>query len=150
MEAFGIVLLWLHLMAIAVAGAAAFGIPVVGAAARRGTADHRPVLMAVAGRLSMAGRGALVVLLVTGPLLIWAKYGGVPPGPWFSIKMVVVLLLVATVILSGFNAKWMAFDPIRKRLAVGEEISGTYHLRATISISLHVGQCTPVPRPLAQ
>ena len=108
MEAFGIVLLWLHLMAIAVAGAAAFGIPVVGAAARRGTADHRPVLMAVAGRLSMAGRGALVVLLVTGPLLIWARYGGVPPGPWFSIKMVVVLLLTATVILSGFNAKWMA------------------------------------------
>ncbi len=107
MEAIGLVLLWLHLMAIAVAGASTFGIPVVGAAARRATADHRPVLMAVARRLSMAGRGALVLLLVTGPLLIWARYGGVPLGPWFSIKMVVVLLLTATVILSGFNARRM-------------------------------------------
>ena len=103
-----VLLLWLHLMAIAVAGASTFGIPVVAVAARKAAPELRPVLMAVARRLSMFGRGALVVLLVTGPLLIWAKYPGNGDfGPWFSAKMVLVLLLTANVIFSGFNAKWM-------------------------------------------
>lgn len=108
MEAMAIGLLWLHLMAIALAGAATFGIPVLGATVSRATADQRPVLLGVARRLSMLGRAALLVLLLTGPLLMWLKYGNGNLGPWFSAKMVLVLLLTANVVLSGFNAKWMA------------------------------------------
>ncbi|MEZ6035573.1 MAG: hypothetical protein R3C17_20950 [Planctomycetaceae bacterium] len=37
---------------------------------------------------------------------------------------------------TGVNPKWMAFDPIRQRLAVGEETSGTYHLSATTIIDI--------------
>ena len=37
---------------------------------------------------------------------------------------------------TGFNAEWMAFDPIRKRLAVGERSGGTYDVSATTIIDI--------------
>lgn len=109
MAAMSVMLVWLHLMAIALAGAAVFGIPVVGRVMQSASAEARPMLMGLARRLSMLGRGAVLVLIVTGPLLLMAKYGGGAGLPvWFQIKMVLVVLLVANVILSGINAKRMA------------------------------------------
>ena len=109
MAAISVILVWLHLMAIALAGASVFGIPVVGQVMRAAPADAKPMLMGLARRLSMLGRGAVLVLIVTGPLLLWAKYGGMADLPvWFHIKLAVVVLLVANVILSGINGKRMA------------------------------------------
>jgi len=109
MNAMNVILLWLHLMAIAFAGASVFGIPVVGMVMRSASPDARPLLMSVARRLSSLGRGAVLVLIVTGPLLLWANYSGTAGLPvWFHVKMLVVVLLVANVILSGLNGKRMA------------------------------------------
>ena len=109
MAAISVILLWLHLMAIALAGASVFGIPVVGRVMRAASADAKPMLMGLARRLSMLGRGAVLVLIVTGPLLLWVKYAGGAGLPvWFQIKMLLVVLLVANVILSGINGKRMA------------------------------------------
>lgn len=104
-----VILVWLHLMAIALAGASVFGIPVVGRVMQSASADARPMLMGLARRLSMLGRGAVLVLIVTGPLLLWVKYDGMADLPvWFHLKLLVVVLLVANVILSGINGKRMA------------------------------------------
>ncbi len=99
-------LFWLHLAALAMAGAAVFGLPVVGSQMAAATAETRPLLFTIAGRLSTISRAALVVLLITGLLLIWLKFNGADGfGVWFNVKMVLVLLLLISVIVGGIMLK---------------------------------------------
>ncbi|MEO6012051.1 MAG: hypothetical protein ABIQ30_00485 [Devosia sp.] len=106
MEYLNSLLLWLHLLSLAVAGATIFGMPVIMANMAGVAPDVRPRIGAIAARLSMMSRGALVVLLVTGPLLVWLKYGGASGfGVWFTIKMVLVLIQIAIVVYAGINGK---------------------------------------------
>ena len=50
--------------------------------------------------------GSAEVLIVTGPLLIWLKYGGAAGFTvWFTIKMVFVVILLVSVIASGVLGK---------------------------------------------
>ena len=106
MDVFITILLWLHFMGLAVGGAAAFGIPVVGSRMGSATPETRPTLMAIMHGLAGVGRAGIGLLLVTGPLIIWLKYGGFGTVSfWFWIKMVLVLLLLAGVIYSGILFK---------------------------------------------
>ncbi|MDB5562220.1 MAG: hypothetical protein JWN11_1638 [Hyphomicrobiales bacterium] len=99
-------LFWLHLVALAMAGSAVFGMPVVGRQMAGATAETRPTLMTIAKGLGTVSRAALAILIITGPLLIWLKYGGTAGfSVWFNIKMVLVLLLLASVIYSGILGK---------------------------------------------
>jgi uncharacterized membrane protein len=98
-------LFWVHLLALAIGGAAVFGLPVVGAKVATATPETRPTLFAIANQLSSIGRVALVLLLISGPLLFWLKYGWIAPSGWFWVKMVLVALLVVLVIIAGINAK---------------------------------------------
>jgi len=99
-------LLWLHLVSLAVAGATVFGMPVIMSNMAGVGPDIRPRVGAIAKRLSMLSRGALVVLLISGPLLVWLKYGSVEGfGIWFTIKMLLVVLLIGLVVFSGINGK---------------------------------------------
>ena len=106
MDYFNSLILWLHLLSLSVAGATIFGLPVVMANMAGVAADVRPRVGAIARRLSMLSRGALVVLLVTGPLLVWLKYGGLEGfGFWFWAKMVLVVVQIAIVVFAGINGK---------------------------------------------
>ena len=99
-------LLWVHLMALAMAGAAAFGLPVVGSKMASASAETRPVLFSVAKGISSVSRAALGLLIITGPLLAWLKFGGVAGFTlWFTIKMVLVVLLLISVIFAGMQMK---------------------------------------------
>jgi protoporphyrinogen IX oxidase len=100
------ILIWLHFMAIAAGGAATFGIPVVGRNMASATAEMRPTLLAIMKGLSTLGRIGLGTLIVTGPLIIWLKYGGASGfNVWFWVKMVLVVALLAGVIYAGINLK---------------------------------------------
>jgi uncharacterized membrane protein len=100
------ILLWLHLASLAVAGATVFGMPVIMANMAGVGADVRPRVAAIAKRLMMLSRGALVVLLVTGPLLVWLKYGGwAGYNLWFWVKMALVAIQIGIVVFAGINAK---------------------------------------------
>lgn len=100
------ILFWLHLVALAAGGAATFGIPVVGSKMATASAEMRPVLFSIIKGISSVSRGAIGVLLVTGPLLVWLKYGGFGGfNTWFWVKMVLVLILLGLVIFSGINAE---------------------------------------------
>jgi uncharacterized membrane protein len=105
MEIINNLLFWLHLGALTLAGAAIFASPLVGSKLGSATAEMRPLLWGILGRLTMMGRGALVVLLITGPLMVWLKFGGAGLGPWFMAKMVFVLLLLVSVIVTGIMGK---------------------------------------------
>jgi protoporphyrinogen IX oxidase len=98
-------LFWVHLLALAISGAAVFGIPLVGARIATATPEMRPTLFGIANQLSSLGRVALVLLLASGPLLFWLKWGWIAPSWWFWLKMALVLALVVLVAYSGVNAK---------------------------------------------
>ena len=99
-------LFWLHFIGLGLGAVASFGLPVVGAQMRTATAETRPVLFKVADGLSKVGRAGFGVLLVSGPLLIWLKFGGMAGlTGWFTAKMVLVLLLLIVVIFAGINGK---------------------------------------------
>ena len=73
---FGVtLLLWIHLISIAVGGSTVFGIPVVGACVTKAPPTARPDLSAVMMILSRLGRGALASLWIMGLLIAWLKFG---------------------------------------------------------------------------
>jgi hypothetical protein len=96
------ILFWLHLTGLARGGAAAFGVPVVGSKMMSATPEARPVLFSITHGLSTLGRAGLGTLIVTGPLIVWLKFGGTAGFTWwFWLKMVLVVLLLIVVITSG-------------------------------------------------
>lgn len=108
MDVFNNILLWLHLAALSAGGAAAFGMPVVGARIKTADEQTRPLLFSIAGGLSKVSRAALGVLIVTGPLMIWLKFGGMSGiSWWFNLKMVLLVLLLGGVIYAGRLLKRM-------------------------------------------
>lgn len=99
-------LFWLHIVALALGGAAAFGLPVVGSKMPTATPETRPTLFKIMHGLSTVGRAGIGMLIVTGPLIIWLKYGGFGGvNVWFWIKMVLVLGLLVGVIAAGILLK---------------------------------------------
>lgn len=100
------ILLWLHLVSLSLGGVATFGIPVVGRMMATATPETRPTLFKAAHGLSSVGRAGLGGLIITGPLLVWLKYGGTAGFTvWFWAKMVLVLLLIIVVVWAGINGK---------------------------------------------
>jgi uncharacterized membrane protein len=100
------ILFWLHLTGLALGGAATFGMPVVGGRMRTATPETRPLLFSISHGLSTIGRAGLGMLIVTGPLLVWLRFGGTAGFTWwFWAKMVLVVLLLVVVIVSGLTAK---------------------------------------------
>jgi uncharacterized membrane protein len=99
-------LFWLHFIGLGLGGVAAFGLPVAGAQMRTATNETRPVLFKVMDGLSRLGRAGFGLLIVTGPLLVWLKFGGMAGfNAWFTAKMVFVVLLLIVVIFAGINGK---------------------------------------------
>ena len=99
-------LFWLHIVALALGGAAAFGLPVVGSKMPTATPEMRPTLFKIMHGLSTVGRAGIGTLIVTGLLIIWLKHGGFGTvNFWFWIKMVLVVGLLGGVIYAGILGK---------------------------------------------
>jgi uncharacterized membrane protein len=106
MDVLANLLFWLHLIALAMAGGVSFGMPVVGRNMPTATAETRPLLFKIAHGLSNLGKVSFGVLLVTGPILLWLRFGGTAPSMgWFIAKMVLVVILFVGVIYSGILLK---------------------------------------------
>jgi putative membrane protein len=97
-------LLFLHLMSVAVGGAASFGQPLIGAAMGR-SPEARPALAGIARTLTMMGRGAVTVLIVTGVLMIWTTWGSSAFTVWFVLKLVLVAVLIGLMVYAPMLAK---------------------------------------------
>jgi len=99
-------LFWLHFIGLGLGAVASFGLPVVGRQMAMATAETRPTLFKIADGLASIGRAGFGVLIVTGPLLVWLKFGGMAGlNAWFTAKMVFVVLLLIVVIFAGINGK---------------------------------------------
>lgn len=67
--------------------------------------EVRPVLAGIANSMSTVGRTGLALLLISGPIMFWLKFGWVAPNVWFWVKMVLVAVILVTVVFAGINAK---------------------------------------------
>ena len=99
-------LIWAHIMAFVAGGANSVVGPVIAARLPGATADARDGYYAVMNRLAQVGKGAMGVLLVSGPLILWLKYGGVGGASiWFWIKMALIVVMLAAIIYGGIQFK---------------------------------------------
>jgi protoporphyrinogen IX oxidase len=106
MDVVNTILLWLHFLGLAIGGAAAFGIPVVGSRMASVAPEMRPTLLGITEGLAKVGRAGVGLLIISGPLMIWLKYNGVGTiSAWFWVKMVLVLLLIGGIVYSGMLLK---------------------------------------------
>lgn len=98
--------LWLHLVSLALSGTATFGVPMVLGMMGRAEAAQKPTFAAVAAKLSSLGRMALVLMILSGFYLLWAKYGGFGGvNGWFHLKLTLVVLLAVLAVFNIFNAR---------------------------------------------
>ncbi|HZY50988.1 MAG TPA: hypothetical protein VFE64_14555 [Devosia sp.] len=88
-----------HLLALLAAGAAIFGIPIVAGRMASVGPEVRPVLGGLAQSLGRVSQIALVVLLISGPLMVWLRYGGFSGmNVWFWVKMGLIAVAAAAII----------------------------------------------------
>lgn len=99
------ILLFLHFLGLGMGSAAIIG-SLVGmlVPAPAGVPSGPPP---ATGRImGTVGRAGLVILIITGPLMLWARYGGFGGvNIWFHIKMLFVLLTIISVIGIGISAR---------------------------------------------
>ncbi len=127
-------ILWLHLVSVALAGSTAFALPVVRRMAVSADPALKPAFMPIMNKLAALGRMALVLLILSGLGLIWAKYGGFKGlNGWFHVKMTLVTLLAALAIFNIYNTRWAIAGDVAAvaRRATLSKI-GTALLMATI------------------
>lgn len=105
MEVLNEILIWIHIASLGLGGAAVFGLPVVRSKMAAATPETRQQLFSIANGLSTLGRAGLGLLIVTGPLLYWLKFNGAAPNVWFTVKLVLVAILIGVVIYAGINGK---------------------------------------------
>jgi uncharacterized membrane protein len=94
-------LFWLHLMALAMGIGGGIAMSQVGPRLIAATPDQRTLWWPLATVYSRIAGTGLILLLITGPLLVWLKYGGIEGlNGWFKFKMALVAVIVLTMGLS--------------------------------------------------
>ena len=93
-------LLWLHFIGVGMGMGGGIALSQVGPRLVAAPAHQRELLWFFETFFSRVGAGGLVVLLITGPLMLWLKFGG-PSGLtwWFSAKMASVVVALIGVSL---------------------------------------------------
>jgi hypothetical protein len=127
MDLFINILLWLHIVAFVAGGSNSVVGPVIGARMHGATPEARLAYFGVMNQLSSVGRASMVVLLITGPLIMWLRYGGLEGASvWFWVKMALVLVMLVSIIYGGINFKKEQAGDMEaaKRADIAHKISG--------------------------
>ena len=91
------------------------------------TPDAKAVYFGVLNQMSQVGKVAMVTLLVTGPLMLWLRYGGLGgANAWFWVKMVLIVVLIVAIVVGDINfKKEQAGDMAAAKMAdLAHKISG--------------------------
>lgn len=111
------ILLWLHLLGVAMGVGVGIAMSRVGPKIISAPADERRHFWPLGKFLARVIAAGVVVLLITGPLMLWLKFGGTAGLGWsFWVKM---LFVAFTVIFVGLR-DWAA-----ARLEQGDENAAT-------------------------
>jgi uncharacterized membrane protein SirB2 len=97
-------LLWLHLVALALGLGGGLGMSQVGPRLVAAAPDERGAWWPMATIFARVAGVGLVLLLITGPLMLWLKFGGFSGlNSWFQVKMALVAIAIVTVGLSEWG-----------------------------------------------
>ena len=87
-------LLAAHLLSLLAAGGVVVAVPFIAGRIPATAPELRPVLGSIAGQIGIVARVAFAVLLVSGPLMVWLRFGGVAAlGSWFWVKMALIVVM---------------------------------------------------------
>lgn len=95
------IFLIIHLIALVFGTATTVAMPVVMREMAGATPESRKMLGAIGARLSLNSRIAFLVLLLSGPAMVFVRYGGLSGmSPWFFAKLGLVALIVTLIVIS--------------------------------------------------
>lgn len=120
-------LFWVHIVAFVAGGSNPIVGPVIASRLATATPDARAGYFELMNSLSQVGKVAMATLLVTGPLIMWLRYGGVGgANTWFWVKMVLVAVMLAAIVYGGINFKRSQSGDAKagKRAALAHRVSG--------------------------
>ena len=129
-------LIFVHIVAFVAGGSNSVVGPVIGARMAAATPEQRAGYVGVMNRLGQVGKVAMATLLITGPLVMFLKYGGLGGASiWFWIKMVLVAVMLAAVIYGGiqFKASLSGDMAAGQRAAIAHRITGLAFLGVLLS-----------------
>jgi len=106
MEILNNILLWIHLGGLVVGMGSGMALGVISPAISKSKPEERDRLWGLYGLLSRNAHAGLGLLLVTGPILVFTKFGGFEgAGTWFWIKMALVVVLVISIMVGTRASK---------------------------------------------
>ena len=129
-------LIWVHVVAFIAGGSNSVVGPVIGARMATATPEQRSGYFGVMNTLSQVGKVAMAALLITGPLIMFMKYGGLGSASfWFWIKMALVVVMLAAIIYGGIQFKrYQGGDAeAQKRADAAHKITGLAFLGVLLS-----------------
>src|ERR1700754_4309833 len=92
-------LLWIHIVAFVAGGSNTVVMPIIGATLSKVDQQTRVTLFRIGLQMSTVGKVSAAALTVSGPLLLWVKYGGLDgASPWFWAKMVLIVVMFAAIV----------------------------------------------------
>ena len=95
------ILLWLHLMGLAMGVGGGIAMSRVAPKFIAGPVDQREQLRPIEQFLTRIIETGLAILIITGPLMLWLKFGGGEGLGWpFAVKMAFVAATVVLVVVS--------------------------------------------------
>ena len=101
-----------HLLSLLAAGASVIAMPLIGTRMASAPPETRAALGGMARQLGIYSRVAFGVLLVSGPLMLWLRYGGIGGASvWFWVKMALIVVMAAGMAANGY---------FRRRAAAGD------------------------------
>jgi hypothetical protein len=123
-------LLWVHFVALALGLGCGIAMSQVGPRLVGAPADQRDLWWPLANMLTRMAVVGMALLLISGPALLWLKFGGASAlGLWFAVKMALVAVaLVALGVTEWAKAKFRR----------GEEAAGQVMNRAGRVIGVSV------------
>jgi putative membrane protein len=99
-------LLWIHIVALVAAGSNTVVMPIIGATLSKVDEQTRATLFRIGFHMGTIGKVAAATLLISGPLLLWLKYGGLlGVTPWFWAKMVLIVVMFGAIVFEEINFK---------------------------------------------
>jgi len=102
MDAFINILFWLHIVALVAGGSNSVVMPIIGGKLATAEGGTRQTLFSIGDQLARIGKVSMAVLLITGPLMLWLRFGGVGGmNWWFWLKMALILVMLVTIVISG-------------------------------------------------
>lgn len=100
-------LLWVHIVGFVAGGATAVTMPLLERQLAAAAPEHRSALFALGNKMVQVGKVAMGVLLISGPLMWWLKWGFSVPNHWFFAKMGLIVVMLVCIVSSGIAFKKM-------------------------------------------